>query len=292
MAAQILRSYQVEMSTAVEQNGKGQDLAISGTTVSGKEYIAVFDGHASDSVINALRAMQAVGDFTTIMDSDCPVELVQQILIEDDVCSDGKSSGSTMTGAVLDGNELRIFNCGDSRTFVFRNGVLEYATEEHCPGNPDDRARSTHDFIPDARLRAISETTLEQIPAEYAVIRPVGRPSYRIAATRALGHDGHLNPTGDLHTFVIEPTDEIVVVSVSDGVTDMLICDENDRNAIRAEDIRMLYELSVEELTNKIQERWGQPWTGISISGKISNLQWTKGEWDDVGIARMVIRSK
>jgi len=295
MAAHLLHvenSHLVEMSTAVEQNGRWQDLAISGTTVSGKKYIAVFDGHGTNSVINAINKRNTDGNFATIMDDDCPVALLQQRLTEDNVCSGGESSGSTMSGAVLDGNLLKIFNCGDSRTFVFRNGVLELITEEHSPSNPKERAQSTHDFIPNTGFRTITDAKLEEIRTEYTVVTQPGYSANHIAMTRSLGHSGFLNPTGDLYTVVVEPTDEIMVVSVTDGVTDMLVCDETDQTTIRAQDICMLYELSAEELKNNIQNRWGQIWTVNHLSGQSSQQQWRKRQFDDIGIAKMVIRNK
>jgi hypothetical protein len=133
---------------------------------------------------------------------------------------------------------------------------------------------------------------LEEIPTEYTVVTQPGHETNYIGMTRSLGHSGFLNPTGDLYSLVVEPTDEIVVVSVTDGVTDMLVCDEIDQTAIRAQDIRMLYELSAEELKNNIQNRWGQTWTVNHLSGQSSQQQWRKRQFDDIGIAKMVIRNK
>jgi hypothetical protein len=90
--------------------------------------------------------------------------------------------------------------------------------------------------------------------------------------------------------MVINPNDEVIVVSVTDGVTDMLICDEIDQDKIRESDIRMIYELSAEELKNKIQERWGQEWIMRPLNQKEQKSRFEKHHFDDVGVARMVIR--
>jgi serine/threonine protein phosphatase PrpC len=292
MASQMLHiqnSYHVELSTAVEQNYKGQDVTISGTTALGKNYIAVFDGHGSDAVTFALRDMQGGGNFNTIMEEDDPVQVIQKKLMDDKVCKEGVSSGATITGALLDRNQLKIFNCGDSRTFVFRNGILEFVTVEHFSGNLSERENSPYGFKPSTNFKAVSETLLQQTQSDYVIVDPITKPKYDLALTRALGHNGLVNPVAEFHTMAIEQSDEIVVVSMSDGCTDMLIYDEEN---IREADVRMIYELSAEEFKNKIQERWGQIWSVHLLAGRIVEQQWRKTDFDDVGVARMVIRPK
>jgi len=296
MASQMLQiqnSHRVELSTAVEQNGKGQDIPISGTTASGKNYIAVFDGHGTNPVTFALREMQSSGVLNSMMDEDTPVQAIQKKLIDDNVdalCKRGESSGATMTGAILDGNQLKVLNCGDSRTFVFRNGVLEFVTAEHFPGNLTEREISPYRFKPSTNFKAVSETLLEQTRVEYTIIDPITKSTYDLALTRALGHNGLVNPVPEVNTFTIEPSDEVVVVSMSDGCTDMLICAEENADNICAADVRMIYELSAEEFKNKIQERWGQTWNVKLLAGKTVEQQWNKENFDDVSVARMVIR--
>ena len=77
---------------------------------------------------------------------------------------------------------------------------------------------------------------------------------------------------------------------MTDGVTDMLICDSIEQDKIREEDSRMINELSAEELKNKIQERWGQEWIMRPLNQKEQKARYEKDQFDDVGIARMVIR--
>jgi len=278
----------IELSSAVEQNDKGQDQPFSGITSSGKYYSGVFDGHGKNNVINALREYQTIGELNEFMDNDSPVESIQQRLNDDEVCPSYISSGSTITFAVLDGNMLKIINCGDSRTFVFRNGILEFITEEHFCGNPREKERlgKFGKYRESGSLKVISETTLIQVPSEYRILDNC----YELAVTQALGHNNFAKPAPDIYEMVINPNDEVIVVSVTDGVTDMLICDEIDQDKIRESDIRMIYELSAEELKNKIQERWGQEWIMRPLNQKEQKSRFEKHHFDDVGIARMVIR--
>jgi len=281
-------NHTVELSSAVEQNDKGQDQPFSGITISGKYYSGVFDGHGRNNIINALREYQSNGKLNEFMDSESPVESIQEKLNNDEICPSYISSGSTITFAVLDANLLKITNCGDSRTFVFRNGILEFITDEHCCGNPKEKERlgKIGKYKQSSSIKVISETTLIQIPSEYRVLDNC----YELAVTQALGHNDFAKPAPDIYETVINPNDEVVVVSVTDGVTDMLICDELDQDKIREEDIRMIYELSAEELKNKIQERWGQEWMMIPLNQKEQKSRFEKNNFDDIGVARMVIR--
>ena len=281
-------THTVELSSAVEQNDKGQDQPFSGVTASGKYYSGVFDGHGKNNVINALREYQATGELNEFMDNETPVEAIQQRLKDDEICPSYISSGSTITFAVLDANQLKIINCGDSRTFVFRNGILEFITEEHFCGNPREKERlgGLGKYRESGSLKVISETTLIQVPSEYRILDNC----YELAVTQALGHNDFAKPAPDIYEIVIKPNDEVIVVSVTDGVTDMLICDSIDQDKIREEDIRMIYELSAEELKNKIQERWGQEWIMRPLNQKEQKARYEKDQFDDVGIARMVIR--
>ena len=281
-------THTVELSSAVEQNDKGQDQPFSGITASGKYYSGVFDGHGKNNVIDALREYQTSGKLNEFMDNETPIEAIQQRLKDDEVCPSYISSGSTITFAILDDNMLKIINCGDSRTFVFRNGILEFITEEHFCGNPREKERlgGLGKYRESGSLKAISETILIQVPSEYRILDNC----YELAVTQALGHNNFAKPAPDIYEMVIAPNDEVIAVSVTDGITDMLICDELYQDKIREEDIRMIYELSSEELKNKIQERWGQEWIMRPLNQKEQKSRFQKHHFDDVGVARMVIR--
>ena len=92
--------------------------------------------------------------------------------------------------------------------------------------------------------------------------------------------------------MLVEENVEYVTVSVSDGITDMLIYEKDDLNKITDTEIRMIYELSAEELKDKIQGRWLQDWNVMFMNGHKQCQQWSKDTSDDVSVARMVIRPK
>jgi hypothetical protein len=88
------------------------------------------------------------------------------------------------------------------------------------------------------------------------------------------------------------PTDEIVAVSVTDGVTDMLITDSVDD--IVQSDVEMLRDFSAEQLKNTIQSRWTQPWKMLEHKSKKNPEihSYSKEQCDDIGITRLVMKPR
>jgi hypothetical protein len=55
----------------------------------------------------------------------------------------------------------------------------------------------------------------------------------------------------------------------------------------------MIYELSAEELKDKIQARWLQEWLMTDIEGHTyPPARYTKDQCDDIAVARLVMRPK
>jgi serine/threonine protein phosphatase PrpC len=292
MASRILyaeNTHDIIVTTAVVQNGKGQDQPFFGETASGRRYFGIWDGHGTNSVIQALRGYIANGKLAAFMENSSPVCTIADHLIRNRICRTFECSGATMNFGILDGNVLTCTNCGDSKMFVFKNGELIFQSEEHNFANEKERTRlgNTVSYEKSYNIKVVSESTMIGVYSEYVVMKNTNR----LALTQALGHDGFANPCPDEHRIEIAPTDEIVAVSVSDGVTDMLCYDE--QNNIVPDDIRMIYELSAEDLKNRIQARWLQPWIMINMEGvKEKDVTYNKSDCDDVGITRFVMRPK
>jgi serine/threonine protein phosphatase PrpC len=282
-------SHEIELSTAVEQNGKGQDQPFSGETSSGKRYFGIWDGHGSNGVIGELRTMMNNGKLAEFMEHDSPIEDISEDILKRKIIFRDESSGSTMNCGILENNILTCMNCGDSRMFLFRNGKLIFQSEEHYWNNSKEKDRLgdlvTYDKTQNIKL--ISEKEMIAVYSEYMRMKN----GNQLATTQAIGHNNNLKPAPDVLQFEIEPTDEIVAVCVSDGVTDMLIYDEE--NNIREQDIRMIYEYSAEKLKDAIQERWLQPWDMITMAGIThKGCRYTKSQCDDIGVTRFVMKPK
>ena len=289
LSFKVKNSHNIEITTAVEQNDKGQDQPFFGETASGRRYFGIWDGHGSNSVITELRSYLVNGKLAEFMEKTSPVCALSDELLRKNICKSYESSGATMNYGILDGNVLKCVNCGDSRMFVFQNGELLFQSTEHSALNKTERARLEDKvlFYPSNNIKMVAEDRLIQVYAEYVRMKN----GSNLAVTQALGHNGNLPPCPEVYEIKIEPTDEIVAVSVSDGVTDMLCYDEQDN--IIPGDIKMLYELSAEDLKVKIQARWLQVWTMSTMDGKEhQNQSYTQNMCDDVGITRFVMRPK
>jgi len=289
MIQSLQMSHEIEVSTAVEQNGKGQDQPFSGETASGKRYFGIWDGHGSNGVIGELRTMMKNGKLAEFMEHNSPIEDISEDLLKRKVVFRGESSGSTMNCGILENNILTCMNCGDSRMFLFRNGELIFKSEEHFWNNSKEKERlgDLVSYDKSQNIKLISEKEMIAVYSEYIRMKN----GNQLASTQSIGHNNDLKPAPDVFRFEIEPTDEIVAVCVSDGVTDMLIYDEEDN--IREQDIRMLYECSAEELKDTIQDRWLQPWNMTTMDGIThTGCGYSKSQCDDIGVTRFVMKPK
>lgn len=107
----------------------------------------VFDGHSNDKCSNYIaehlprKILGAQGPLTDQVLQNLCISCDEQFL------EDVGEGGTTATFAIVEpGQEaksyaLTICNIGDSRVLVARNGTLLFATEDHKPQNPEERAR-------------------------------------------------------------------------------------------------------------------------------------------------------
>jgi len=283
-------THQIEITSALEQNTfKGQDQPFSGETATKKKYFGVWDGHGSNSVITKLREYASNGKLDEIMDQESPVEYITNDLIREKVCKENECSGATMNFGIIDGNFITFINCGDSRMFVFCNGELKYTSTEHYWANERERDRLKSKnvrYSKSANIKITSPSEFISVYSEYVHYSN----GQSLALTQAIGHN---NITGiDPEIFKMEflPTDEIVAVAVTDGVTDMLITDSV--NDIVQSDIEMLRDFSAEQLKNTIQARWTQSWkmTMIKSNDSPQICSYSKEQCDDIGITRLVMK--
>ncbi len=108
-----------------------------------------------------------------------------------------KGMGSTITGFTLIGDKCRVYNVGDSRTYVYRKGVLTQITEDHSIAY---------------ELYKNGSITKEEI-ATYP------QKNY---ITRAVGVSSEVEV--DMYTLTLEKDD--IVIVVSDGLSNFVSVDD------------------------------------------------------------------
>jgi hypothetical protein len=283
-------THQIEITNALEQNTcKGQDQPFSGETATKKKYFGVWDGHGSNSVITKLREYASSGKLDEIMDKESPVQYISDELIREKVCKENESSGATMNFGIIDGNFITFINCGDSQMFVFFNGELKYKSAEHYWKNEKEKNRLKSKnvwYSPAINLKIVSPDELIGVYTEYVHYSN----GQNLALTQAVGHNNITGLDPEIFKMEVFPTDEIIAVSVSDGVTDMLITDEEDN--IIQNDIKMLRDLSAEQLKNTIQARLLQPWKmeAYQSNNPPQICSYTKEQCDDICVSRLVMK--
>ncbi len=104
-----------------------------------------------------------------------------------------KGMGSTLTGFTLINDKLRVYNVGDSRTYVYRKGILTQITEDHSVAY---------------ELYKNGTITLEEL-ASYP------QKNY---ITRAIGVNDEVEV--DMYTLSLEKDD--IVLIVSDGLSNFI----------------------------------------------------------------------
>uniref|UniRef100_A0A8C2A2E2 Protein phosphatase 1B n=1 Tax=Cyprinus carpio TaxID=7962 RepID=A0A8C2A2E2_CYPCA len=186
-------------------------------------YFAVYDGHAGRMV--AQYCSRHLLDF--ILDTGC-------VTVDEDVdqVKDGirvgflnidrhmhtltrneswDHSGSTATAVMISPRNIYFINCGDSRTFLCRDGQVVFYTEDHKPINPREKERIQN---------AGGSVTLQRINGSLAVSRALGDFNFKEVEWRTQTEQ-LVSPEPEVYELERTPKDEFLVVAC-DGVWDAI----------------------------------------------------------------------
>ncbi|XP_026082397.1 protein phosphatase 1A-like [Carassius auratus] len=186
-------------------------------------YFAVYDGHAGRTV--AQYCSKHLLDF--ILDTGC-------VMVDEDTdqVKDGirvgflnidrhmhtlsrddswDHSGSTAAAVMISPRNIYFINCGDSRTFLCRDGQVVFYTEDHKPINPRERERIQN---------AGGSVTLQRINGSLAVSRALGDFSFKEVEWRTQTEQ-LVSPEPEVYELQRSPGDEFLVVAC-DGVWDAI----------------------------------------------------------------------
>ncbi|XP_056329963.1 protein phosphatase, Mg2+/Mn2+ dependent, 1Na (putative) [Danio aesculapii] len=186
-------------------------------------YFAVYDGHAGRTV--AQYSSRHLLDF--ILDTGC-VTVEEDVEQVKDGIRDGflaidrhmhtlsrneswDHSGSTAASVMISPRNFYFINCGDSRTFLCRNGHVVFYTEDHKPFNPREKERIQN---------AGGSVTLQRINGSLAVSRALGDFDFKEVEWRAQTEQ-LVSPEPEVYELERTPEDEFLVVAC-DGVWDAI----------------------------------------------------------------------
>lgn len=255
---------------------KGQDAVYQAKAVmgDGNEYVMgmLFDGHGNDTCIRAIRNCSV--PVTKLLEYHLdPIGFIhdelQRLYMRISI-----DSGSTATYARLSNSSVDCSSVGDSVIYVFINGKLKWKSSSHTMANPSEVTRLAHkaSVRQDQYMKLLDRTVITQ--AMDGVRAHFHDSGLKLVPSMSLGH---LNTTGYAPETVhieYESTDLVRVVSLSDGVNDMLYLDGIEDNI-------ELMTKSSEELVALAYQRYTQLWTIMHAGREYPGQKIQNDQWDD-----------
>lgn len=244
-------------SVVVFQTGSGQDHAVCGKT-GDAEWAVLYDGHGTNKVIDQLRVLNMdtyIGDLN-------PLESIASSGIKGDTYL----SGATACMMRRIGNQIELFNMGDSGAYLYVNGKLVVETTRHTFLNEDELERTKpliRCILPTKAPFPVSDERVEE------VLSPTGHfnTGERLVPSRSIGHNHMTGDVAERIVVNVESTDHVRIVMGSDGLLDMRV---------------PLTEGSALALATEAERRWRKPWKyKFMHNGKEYDSETTYGDQID-----------
>jgi serine/threonine protein phosphatase PrpC len=276
-------SHVIDINTKLTQLSKKQDFIISEQAIDKNtgelfSWIVVFDGHGSNDCIDFIRKIP-LQDMIEFIISDNPIENLSEYI--DTNLELKSSSGSTMCLIKIYLNRIVCINCGDSQAAIYKNGELEFITEEHNYKNEKEKLRLENNvnYLPSSNIQIEDINTLINVYSEYIEWKVENYT--KLACSQCLGHNGITGCVPDTVIIPITPGDRFKVILGSDGLWDMIMKDNED-------EIKELYGMDAEQIMNKVVDRWLQPWNMIDRLNNNPIIHYSKYkpyQCDDISVA-------
>lgn len=268
-------SFGSKITESLKLLGKRQDYVYSAKVYLGTgelhyDIIMLFDGHGNDSCIKTIREMNKID----IILAENPCQALFDILNSNSGID--LHSGSTMCYAKIFKNHIETDFMGDSSILIFCNEELKYSNMEqhHNISHEDEAERLCGKGIVKKSMsyRVVGEN-IASIKSNYFKFNAPSENIVQLVPTQSLGHWGITGIKSSRQIFRFSFNDEIKVIIVSDGVTDMIKTDE----------IKELWQLTAEEIAERAEARWKQDWK-IDYEGDIITTSFPPDGYDDCGV--------
>jgi serine/threonine protein phosphatase PrpC len=280
-AFMTLPSHAVDINSKLNQLSNGQDHIIADHTIDSEtgesfDWCAVFDGHGNNDCIHFIRniPMQTMNEFVS---SQEPIENIAKHINKN--LKLFTSSGSTMCLIKIYQNRIVCINCGDSQAVIYKNGKVEFISEEHCFKNEKEKTRLANSvtYKPSSDIKIVDDSTLVSVYSEYI---EWNKARAKLSCSQALGHNGITGCAPDTVVIPITPGDRYKVVVGSDGLWDMII-KENDK------DMLQLWGMDADAIMKQTTERWLQKWNMVDVLNHDPTIHYAKYEpyqCDDIAV--------
>jgi serine/threonine protein phosphatase PrpC len=287
-AFMTLPSHAVDVNAKLNQLSKKQDYIICEQAIDNEtgelfNWCAVFDGHGSDDCIQFIREIP-ITTMNNFISSKNPIENLYKYINQR--LKMRVSSGSTMCLTKIYQNRIVCSNCGDSKAAIYKNGKIEFVTQEHSFQNKNEFFRLANNvtYLPSSDIEIVDDSTLVSVYSEY--IR--WNIDYtKLSCSQALGHNGNTGYAPDYETISYNEGDSLKIIIATDGFWDMVIKDEE-------EEITNLLKMQCKDLLDFAVKRWLQEWemyTDIDAE-HYSKCCYNENQCDDVGVVTVDIVPK
>ena len=248
------------------QIGKGQDMVIYRRNLidkHGEQFDGLFlaDGHGTNQIIDKLREFDKNNMINDIMCEDDPMtELIYRL--KNIRNRYNLSSGSTAIFVKIYSNRAVFWSVGDSRVMLCINNKIVYINCPHNTLHALDMERLKGKVILNKSLDPVAVISTKTSLITKDSIYILFNDGTSLAMSQALGHNGITGYAPEKKEIFYESTDKVDIILGSDGFWDQIILDENsiEESADCLSDLNDLFTMTSEQLANKSDARWKQPW--------------------------------
>jgi hypothetical protein len=275
---------------AVIPLGKKQDYITSGTCIDEETdefcyWIAAFDGHGTDDVIQTIRNM----DMASYVCSSNPIQKIEQRIASVSNLSKHKTrwicSGSTVSIVKVFSDKIVCMNSGDSQTAVFIEDDLVYINTPHTMDNMAEVERVKR-VIPDHYVLQVPKyviSTVSSMKKAETTYIVYSEPERMCMVTQSLGHLQMLPCEPEVKIVEYKQHQNIVVFVGTDGFFDMTLLDD-------AKEVMDMKNNSAVDSAKKVEQRWAkQDWR---IEGEEEGGGFDEKNRDDIGVGKITLMAK
>lgn len=254
------------------------------------DWIVLADGHG---IKNTILDIVSSIEYETIVTYNC--DLVK-ILIDrvNTVNNKSEKSGCTFIFVKIFSKRIECESIGDSTCVVFIDGVKVFENGKHNLLNEKEMERLKNRNI--GMIPSMNESIIlspdELLFSNKKLDYYVFENNLKLATTQALGHNGITGYEPEKSITYYSEGQRVRVIVCSDGFWDMTIKNEKyvDYEILQNE-INDLLNMNIEELSNKVINRWIQTWrcycekNGDKCEESMHCDSYSKEYWDDSAIA-------
>ena len=266
----------------IVEGEKNQDFIKIGKYLTNYYWIVCCDGHGDNSFINLIKNLP----WDNIMGKENSYEYLINIL-KNSVNLYNDNSGSTLAMVKIFPNKIYTLTIGDSRILIFKNSQKLYKSNPHNLKNNIEKERFKHDKNCKKIVKKMFPFIISNVEQEINYIKYITfNKDVTLNMTQSIGHKDITGYYPEHCCFCYNNTDKIKILVGSDGFFDMIILDENNCHHIK--DNNDLLIMDIDELINKVEQRWRQEWIYYwNMNNKDDFIRTTfeKNTIDDISLA-------